>query len=186
LLLLLALGPILPRFDGATAVGAQEAAVAGATPAAAGTPGAAGPQPGVALPQPSFDGLRLQQNGVILPYGVWFQWPPLLLTTPDGGGWAFFTAQARKDEGVDALRLYAAHFDPERGVWLPATVMPGGAVQFGPAAAVGADGTVHLLFSDRASDAPDAFSTLVYTRTTAEGGGRRRRRSRPTRTPATR
>lgn len=120
--------------------------------------------------QPSFDGIRLQHDGRVLPYGVWKEWPPLLLTMPDGGAWAFFTAQAHKDGGLDALRLYAARFDPERGAWLPAEALPGRNVQFGPSAVVDGAGIVHLVYSDRGSEAPDAFSTLVYTRTDGAGG----------------
>jgi hypothetical protein len=47
--------------------------------------------------------------------------------------------------------------------------VPSGEVQFGPSAVVDRAGTVHLVYSDRARDAADAFSTLLYTRTDAEG-----------------
>jgi hypothetical protein len=73
-------------------------------------------------------------------------------------------------DGLGPRRLYGARFDPGRGVWLPAGPLPGGQIQFGPAAAVDKAGVVHLVYSDRASDAADAFSTLVYTRTNDQGG----------------
>lgn len=122
------------------------------------------------LPQPSYDVLRLEQNGAIVPYSIWVDWTPILVTTPDGGAWAFFSAQARLPEGPGTRRLYATRFDPTSHVWLPATALPGGQIQYGPTAVVDSSGAVHLVFSDRASDAPDAFSTLVYTRSTPEGG----------------
>lgn len=122
------------------------------------------------LPQPSFDGLRLQEADRLVPYGLWAEWSPLLVTTPDGGAWAFFSAQTRRPAGPGPLRLYAARFDPSRGAWLPASAVPGGEVQFGPTAAVDRAGTVHLVYSDRARDAADAFSSLLYTRSTAAGG----------------
>jgi len=170
ILLVLVLGAAgcLARLPAAAAPPAQAMPVP-TEPAA--TPAAATPAPSiVTAPQPSFDGLRIQQDGAVLPYAVWSEWPPLLVTTADGGAWAFFTAQARKDAGLDALRLYAARFDPARGVWLPATALPGSNVQFGPSAAVDQAGTVHLFYSDRAADAPGVFSTLVYTRSDGRGG----------------
>lgn len=164
-------GPILGPMPSVAAQEPPAVDPAAADPAAVGTPEAPAP-PTVAAPQPSFDGIRVQRDGQALPYSVWYRWPPLLVTTPDGGAWVFFTAQAHRDGGLDALRLYAARFDPSRGLWLPATALGGGDVQFGPAAAVDAAGTVHLVFSDRAADAADAFSTLLYTRTTTDGGWR--------------
>ena len=45
---------------------------------------------------------------------------PQIVTTPDGGAWAFFTAQIRTEEGYGDRRLFASRFDPELRVWLPA------------------------------------------------------------------
>ena len=134
--------------------------------------GAQGDQPAVpaAPPQPSYDVIRLQHDGAALPYNVFTEWLPLLVTTPDGGAWAFFSAQARTTDGLGSRRLYASRFDPAAGVWLPAAALPGGEIQFGPAAAVDKTGTVHLVFSDRAKAAPDAMARLVYTRTDGAGG----------------
>lgn len=121
-------------------------------------------------PQPSYDVIRLQQNGVVFPYVVVVDWLPSLVTTADGGAWAFFTARARTPDGADSRRVYGARFDPTRNVWLPAAPVPGGRIQFGPAAVTDRAGVVHLVYSDRTADTPDAVSTLVYTRSTADGG----------------
>ena len=136
--------------------------------AIAGPVGGAGAQPA----QPSADILAVAaEDGAAIPYAVWTFWaPPAAVATPDGGAWVFFSAQARKPDGLDTVRLYAARFDPTSNVWLPAQALPGGQIQFGPAAAVDQNGTVHLVFSDRASNAPEALSTLVYTRTNGQGG----------------
>ncbi len=119
--------------------------------------------------QPSSDALRVAQDGQLLPYRVLAE-PPALVTTPDGGAWAFFTARARRPEAVGAWRLYGARFDPRSKVWLPAEALPGGQIQYLPAAVVDSVGTVHVVYSDRASDAADAVSVLVYTRSNGTGG----------------
>lgn len=177
IVLLLAVGTVAPLggqgpLGGGvlTRAGAQEPPVGTAATPSAATPAASSAPLTASAPQPSFDGIRLERDGTVLPYSVWFRWPPLLVTTPDGGAWAFFTAQAQRAGGPDALRLYAARFDPARGIWLPATALGGGNVQFGPAAAVDRAGAVHLVYSDRADDAAGAYSTLLYTRTNAAGG----------------
>jgi hypothetical protein len=126
--------------------------------------------PARSVPQPSYDVIRVEQDGTVLPYVIWAEWMPVLVATPDGGAWAFFTAQVRTADGLGGRKLYAARFDPAAGVWLPARAVPGGQIQFGPAAVVDRAGVVHLVFSDRASDAQDALSTMVYTRSTADGG----------------
>lgn len=137
-----------------------------ATPAA--PPAAAGAS---APMQPSYDVLRVQQAGGVVPYRIWWEWVPLLVTTPDGGAWAFFSADttAAADGGTRRGRLFAARFDPQAGAWLAAAPMPGGEIQFGPAAAVDRAGTVHLVYSDRAAATPEAFATLVYTHTDGAG-----------------
>lgn len=123
-----------------------------------------------AVAQPSYDTIRVEVEGTDLPYQVWVDWTPLIVTTGDGGAWAFFSAEAVLADGLGTKKLYATRFDPNAGVWLPATALPGGQIQFGPTAVVGGDGVVHVIYSDRASDDPAAFSTLVYIKTTAEGG----------------
>ena len=124
---------------------------------------------------PGWDTIRVASNGVGLSYQVWWEWSPLIVPTPDGGAWAFFTAVAAPPTSATPTaagtqRLYASRFDPERHVWLPATAMPGGEIQFGPAAAVAGDGTVHLVYTDRERDDPSAFGTLFYTRSDGAGG----------------
>ena len=145
------------------AIAAQETPA----PDAAATPDPVSMPP--SRPQPSFDVLRLTLDNTALPYRIWHTWMPVVVTTPDGGGWTFFSAQARTPDGFGDRRLYASRFNPERQLWLPAEPLPGGAIQFGPAAVVDAAGTVHLVYADRASDAPEEFSTLVYTRTNETG-----------------
>lgn len=148
-------------------ISAQEAPTGTLT--AAPVAGAATPaSPG--SPPLSYDGLRVERDGVPVPYGVWSQWAPLLVATPDGGAWAFFTAETGDVAGPGRLRLHAARYDPGRAGWLPARAMPGGEVQFGPAAAVDRAGAVHLVYADRGRDAADAFATLVYSRSDGAGG----------------
>jgi len=125
--------------------------------------------PGLPLAQPSYDTLRVADNGETLPYHVWVDWVPELVTTPDGGAWAFFGAQARLGDGPASRRLFASRFDPELGVWLPARAMPGDRVQFGPAAAVDGEGAVHLVYSQLVGDETSLGSTLLYAR--ADQGG---------------
>ncbi len=148
-------GPALPR----SGVSAQEGTPTPTPPVAFA---------GIPAPQPSYETLRVEAEGEIVPYHVWIDWLPSLVTTPDGGAWVFFGAQART-EGFSPRRLYAARFDPEGSVWMPATLMPGGVAQFGPAAAVDSTGAVHVVYSDVAA-AGEIGSTLVYARSTPEGG----------------
>jgi len=122
--------------------------------------------------QPSYDVIRVAgDDGVAIPYVLWVDWTPTIVTTPDGGAWAFFSAQPFNTEGAGSRgRLYAARFSPETNTWQPATVIPGGEIQFGASAVVDADGGVHVVYSDRASVEDTDFSTLYYTRSNAEGG----------------
>lgn len=125
---------------------------------------------GAAQAQPSYDALRISGNGASLPYAVWLRWKPTLVTTPDGGAWAFFSATARNSQGAGRTgKLYAAHFDPKAGVWEPATAMPGGEIQFAPTAVVDKSGVVHLVYADRAKNTADSFAVLMYTHTDANG-----------------
>jgi hypothetical protein len=123
-----------------------------------------------ATTQPSYDTVRVAVDGTSAAYQVWVAWAPLLLNTPDGGAWAFFSAQAQTANGYGSKKLYASHFDPKTGVWQPATAMPGGVIQFGPTGVVDAKGVVHVIYSDRAKDDPTSYSTLMYTTSTADGG----------------
>ncbi len=125
--------------------------------------------PGLPLAQPSYDTLRIANDGETLPYNVWVDWVPELVTTPDGGAWAFFGAQIRPDDGPASRRLFASRFDPERRVWLPATAMPGERVQFGPAAVIDGQGRVHLLYSELTPEEAGPGSTLLYARFDANG-----------------
>jgi hypothetical protein len=130
----------------------QEAAAAPQSP----------PPPEVA--QPAYDVLRVADGDVARSYRVWEEWVPQIVTTPDGGAWTFFTAQARTTDGFGARLLYASRFDPELMVWLPARPFGATSTQFGASAVVDSAGVVHLVFSDRASDGGTTWSQLVYTR----------------------
>lgn len=122
-------------------------------------------------PQPSYAVLRIEQDGTVMPYNIWVDWMPLVIATPDGGAWAFFSAQAKKaDRSIGTRRLYAARFDPSLGVWLPGKALPGGEIQFGPAAAVDSQGVVHLVYSDRLNGDQGVYASLVYTKTDGQGG----------------
>jgi hypothetical protein len=120
--------------------------------------------------QPSYDVLRVEQDGTVMPYNIWIDWMPLLVTTPDKGAWALFSAQAKLPDATGTQRLYAARFDPDGGVWLPAQALPGGEIQFGPSAVVDSKGTVHLVYSDRKNGDAGVYSTLVYTHSDGQGG----------------
>lgn len=126
------------------------------------------PSTSAAQSQPSYDTLRIEHDGVGLPYQVWADWRPLLISTPDNGAWVFFSADAAPTNGIFTKRLYAARFDPTTNVWNPAQALPGNEVQFGPSAAVDNDGVVHLVYTDRVKDARETI--LVYTRSDGQGG----------------
>lgn len=116
--------------------------------------------------QPAYDVFRIADGTVARPYRVWEEWVPQIVTTPDGGAWVFFTAQARTPEGFGPRLLYASQFDPEAMVWLAARPFGATSTQFGASAAVDSGGSVHLVFSDRADDGAGSWSQLVYTRFT--------------------
>lgn len=121
--------------------------------------------------QPSYDVLRIEQDGTVMPYNIWVDWLPLIVTTPDNGAWVFFSAQSKRGDGsLGTKRLYAARFDPHLGVWSPGRAMPGGEIQFGPAAVVDSKGVVHVVYSDRRTADAGVYSTLVYTHSNAQGG----------------
>ena len=103
------------------------------------------------------------------PYLVWVAWTPALVIGKDCEAVVFFSAEARHSDGsLGAKRLYAARFDPTAGAWDAAAPLPG-EIQFGPAAVVDDEGTVHLVFSDRANDRPASYARLVYVRSTESG-----------------
>lgn len=150
--------------------GSSSAQEPAATPPASASVASPAAIPLVTVPQPSFDVLRLEHNGLVVPYNVWFDWLPVLETTPDGGAWVFFSAQAKLPDGIGPRRLYGSRFDPAQHVWQPARALPGGALQFGPAVAVDSTGGVHIVYSNRDTTVDSGTSTLLYTRTTPEGG----------------
>lgn len=114
--------------------------------------------------QPAYSVLRIDDAGIGRSYRVWEEWVPQIVTTPDGGAWIFFTAQARGEKGFGDRRLYASHFDPVLMIWLPAQTLGSGNTQFGASAVVDSKGIVHLVYSDRVGAGPDSWSTLVYQR----------------------
>ncbi len=122
-----------------------------------------------ASPQPSYDTIRLYDGVAIQPYHLLVDWIPAFVSTPDGGAWLFFGAQARDEQGFGARRIFAARFDPETRVWQPAVAMPGSDTQFAPTAAVDASGVVHVVYSDAPAGGGPA-STLVYTHSDGAGG----------------
>ncbi len=136
------------------------------------TPGAAEaaalPGPAEQSPQPSYDTLRVVEGTAALPYHVWIDWLPAMVTTPDGGAWTFFGAQARAEEGLGPRLLWAARFDPVAGVWLPSFPVPGGEAQFGPAAAVDSTGVVHLVYAN-VEDVLGKTSELVHVMIQPDG-----------------
>src|ERR671912_1772187 len=113
-------------------------------PAAVATP--PGPPPPPEVSQPAYDVLRVDDNGLGRAYRVWEEWVPQVVTTPDGGAWAFFTAQIRTPEGNADRRLFASRFDPGLRVWMPARVIGSNATQFGATAAADSQGVVHLIY----------------------------------------
>ncbi len=119
--------------------------------------------------QGSYDVVRIEQeNGASVLYRVWLTWPQLLLTTPDGGGWGIFAAQAGT---IDApYKLFAARFDPVAAKWSGARAIPGGNIQFGAAGVVDANGIAHVVFTDRVDETDAQFGRVMYMRTTPEGG----------------
>lgn len=120
------------------------------------------PPPPPEVPQPAYDVFRVDEGGLGRAYRVWEEWVPRIVTTPDGGAWAFFTAQARGDDGYGTRRLFAARFDPERAVWLPAQSIGNAKTQFGVSAVVDSKGGIHLAYSERATEGENTWSQLVY------------------------
>lgn len=109
-------------------------------------------------------------GGETSPYIPWVQWSPLLLSLPNGGAIAFYSAEAApKDPSTptpaDQLerKLYFALYDAATGKWSTAEPLPnGGKLQFGVAGVVDSIGRVHIVYSDRAGDNDSDPSTLKY------------------------
>jgi hypothetical protein len=131
----------------------------------------------VAVTQPAYDTMRVVQDGAAVPYQVWIDWAPYIVPMTDGGAWVFFSAQSKSPDPQNAAnsilgtrKLYASRFDPASGTWQPALAFSGGQIQFGAAAVVDGQGTVHVVYTDRADPEDATFGTLVYRRSTPEGG----------------
>lgn len=116
--------------------------------------------------------LNVRSGDTNSPYVIWGiqSWAPEIVTTPDGGAWAFFSAQATEGAEKDKGRLYASYYDPSTGSWTNATPMGDGTFQFGASAVVDARGLVHLVYSDQASGDAGVFSVLMYTHEDGQGG----------------
>ncbi len=120
--------------------------------------------------KPERTALPVRTEGVDRTYTVYIPYEPVLVATPDGGAWAFFTAAAADGPTAGNNRVYAAHFDPAIGEWSPAQPLPGGQISFGPSAVVDSRGFVHVVYSVRAKADQTSFSTLVYTHEDGNGG----------------
>ncbi len=131
--------------------------------------------PASAQVQPSYDTLRVQDGETVQLYQASILWSPLILPTPNGGAWSFFTAQLRFPTEPDAdpqlsnFKVFASRFDPASATWGPATALPG-EISFGPTGAVDSEGTVHLVYTIRANLDEDSYGSLVYIKSTPEGG----------------
>lgn len=128
-----------------------------------GTPAPKIPMP-LEVAQPAYEVFRINDGGIGRAYRVWEEWVPQLVVTPDGGAWAFFTAQVRTLDGYGPRRLFASHFDPDRRVWAPANPIGAVATQFGVSAVVDSKGIVHIVYSERALEGENTWSRLVYQR----------------------
>jgi hypothetical protein len=125
----------------------------------------------VSASQPSYDTLRVDGVPAALPYEVWVAWTPLIVPLPDGGAISFFSAQSvNPDATVGTKKLYTSRLDPAAGTWSAANPLNGGQIQFGPAAVVDSQGTVHVVYTDRADDQATSYGQIVYIKSTAEGG----------------
>ncbi|MCC6675381.1 MAG: hypothetical protein IT339_09315 [Thermomicrobiales bacterium] len=130
--------------------------------------------PAASQVQPSYDTIRVQDGDVARLYQASILWSPLVLPTPDGGAWAFFTAQLRlpSEPGAEPtlsnFKVFSSRFDPAAGTWGAATALPG-EISFGPAGVVDSTGTVHLVYTVRDSLEPDSFGQLAYIKSAGNG-----------------
>ncbi|MGE3798032.1 MAG: hypothetical protein AB7G88_09330, partial [Thermomicrobiales bacterium] len=130
-----------------------------------------GPHGVIRTTSPERSTIRMSDGeGGTTPYRVWLEWSPELVTTPDGGAWAFFSALADNGPRRDMQLLYASHFDPSTGQWTTATPMPAGEIQFGATAVVDSRGLVHVVYSARERVGEEFLSTLIYTMEDGRGG----------------
>ena len=122
--------------------------------------------------QPGYAVIRVtdgEGNGI--PYVLWVFWTPTIVTTSDGGAWAFFSAQAAGTENAGNRGvLYASRYDSGSAQWQPAQRVPGGQIQFGASAVVDGEDRVHLVYSDRASADDGDYGTLTYVVSDGNGG----------------
>ena len=124
-----------------------------------------------AAPQPSYQTLRIAGDNVAVPYQVWVAWSPTIVPTPDGNAWAFYSAQSENTDGsLGTKKLFVSRYDAATGAWSAGTPLPGGQIQFGQSAAVDAKGVVHVVYTDRADDKPTSYGTLMYIKSTPDGG----------------
>lgn len=130
-----------------------------------------GPHGVVRTTSPERSTIRMSDGeGGTSAYRVWLEWAPELVTTPDGGAWAFFSALADKGPRKDMQLLYASHFDPGTGQWTAAEPMPAGEIQFGASAVVDSHGLVHVVYSAREQSGAEFLSTVIYTHEDGRGG----------------
>ncbi|MCC6944911.1 MAG: hypothetical protein IT335_10075 [Thermomicrobiales bacterium] len=130
-----------------------------------------GPHGVVRTTSPERTTIRMSDgDGGTTSYRVWLEWSPELVTTPDGGAWAFFSALADDGAYKDKQLLYASHFDPRTGQWTPAEPMPAGEIQFGASAVIDSRGLVHVVYSAREQTGPQYLSTVIYTHEDGRGG----------------
>ncbi len=125
----------------------------------------------LAAPQSSYDALRVAGDGVATPYQVWVAWSPVIVPTPDGNAVAFYSVQAANTDGsLGTKKLFVSHYNAAAGSWSAGTALPGGQIQFGPSAAVDAQGVIHVVYTDRADGQTTSYGTLVYIKSKADGG----------------
>ncbi|MGH2551174.1 MAG: hypothetical protein ACRDHN_17450 [Thermomicrobiales bacterium] len=104
------------------------------------------------------------------PYIPTVQFTPLILSLPDGGAIAFYSAEAAPADPSTPTpsdqieqRLYYAIYDAKTGKWGTAEPLAdGGRFQFGITGVVDSIGRVHVVYSDRATNAGDDVSHLKY------------------------
>src|SRR5680860_26645 len=131
--------------------------------------------PANAAVQPGFDTIRVQDGDIARLYQASILWTPLVLPLPDGSAWGFFTAQLKlptepgADPSLSNFKVFATRFDAASATWSPATALPG-EISFGPTGVVDSQGTVHLVYTIRANLEASSYGSMVYIKTTPEGG----------------
>jgi endonuclease YncB( thermonuclease family) len=126
---------------------------------------------GVEIPQDGErNAIKIGVDGKATDYEIWVPWPSQIVALPDGGAWAFFSANAVLKNGAGDKLIYASHYDQHTGEWSLAKPLPGGKVQFGVSAVVDDAGHVHVVYSDRKADTPTDLSVLRYVTDDGKGG----------------